>query len=214
MKNFAQVAQTVAEIDLSVENARVEALQVEMAEIDAAIETADEQSFAIERQLNNAEATAGRAVADALLAHRRPADVGPSEQELRSERDKIEAGINELNRRRAELVSETEITRSRALARVRAATSEVTSALMADAKAAAEIIAEVYASIASFQEAFGLSQSERLLLRKTLPALIGFNTLLVHRLTCDVPQPVSDLFTALESKGAALPLQLRRSVRI
>ncbi len=214
MKNFAQVAQAVAQIDVAEENERVEALQTEMAEIDAAIEAADEQSFAIERQLTNAEANAGRAMADALLAHRRPADAGPSEHELRAERERLETGIAELNRRRGELVTAIERIRGDATARVRAATSSVTVALLADAKAAAEIILQVHASITSFQQALELPDAEKYVFRKALPGLIGQGKLLANRATAEVPQSVSDLFTALENKGPALPLQLRRSVRI
>lgn len=214
MKNFAHAAQSIAEIDLSVENGGVETLQREIAEIDTAIEAADQQSLAIERQLSNAEASAGRAMADALLAHRRPADAGPSETDLRAERDKLEAGIAELNRRRAELASAIEQVRGQALARVRAAMSSVISALLSDAEAAAEIIVQSYASIASFQDALNLSDSERRVLRRVLPALIGHDKLIANRLTADVPQSVSELFAALENKGAALPLQLRRSVKI
>lgn len=214
MKNSAQVAQSIADIDLSVENARVETLQSELATIEAAIEAADQESFAIERQLTDADANAGRAMADALLAHRRPADAGPSEHELRAERDNLEAGIAELRRRRGEVVSAIERIRGEALARVRAASSSVMAAFLSDAKAAAEIIAGAYASIAALQEALGMSDSEKRLLRRALPALIGHDKLLANRLTAEVPQPVSDLFVALESKGAALPLQFRRSVRI
>lgn len=214
MKNFAQVAQRIADIDLSVENARVETLQGEMATIEAAIEAADQQSFKIERRLTDAEANAGRVMAEALLAHRRPADAGPSEHELRAERDKLEAGIAELRRRRGEVASAIERIRAEAMARVRAATSSVMRAFLSDAEEAAETIAGAYASIAAFQDALELGDAERRLLRKALSALVGHDKLLANRLMAEVPQSVSDLFTALESKGAALPLQLRRSVRI
>ena len=206
MTNLAKVAQSIEDIDVSVENARIETLQSDMATIEAAIEAADQQSFDIERQLTAAGANAGRAMADALLAHRRPADAGPSEHELRAERDKLEAGIAELRRRRGEVASAIERTRGEAMARVRAATSSVMPAFLADAEAAVETIAGAYASIAAFQEALGLSDTEKRLLRKALSALIGHDKLLANRLTAEVPQSVSDLFTALEGKGAALPL--------
>lgn len=213
MKNFAQVAQIIEDIDLRVENARVETLQREMATIEAAIEAADQRSFAIERQLTDAEANAGRAMADALLAHRRPADAGPSEHELRAERDKLEAGIAELHRRRDEVASAIERIRGEALARVRAATSSIDEALLSEAMTAAEVVVQVYASVTSLQQAFGLPNT-KWRLRKAIRALVGHDNLLANRLTAEVPASVSDLFAVLESKGAALPLQLTRSVRI
>ncbi|MBW8294743.1 hypothetical protein [Sphingopyxis sp.] len=209
----ATIAKLFDDLSLTKENSQVESLQGEISRIDAALAIADDQIRGVERSLQDAGALAGRHMADALLAHRTPSDLGPSETELRERQTDLQAGVDELNGRRVELVKSIEALQSSAIRSAQAKAEIAASAIYSRVQAAAEVIVGAYASLSVLSEETGVGKAELRKARTATKALIGHDHVLPHRVAVDVPPEIAGALRVLERKGAALPISFRKSVR-
>ncbi|MEP6868706.1 MAG: hypothetical protein ABJA20_09330 [Novosphingobium sp.] len=207
---LANIAAELEALDISAQNARVEALQAELADIGTAIDTAETRCRAIADALAARSGPDAVAIADALLdgaTAMAAADVGPGDDAMCAERETLRAGIGELNRRAEAVRREIEDVRNAAQALAIERTQPLADAIAADLRSTAQRLLQGFAAAAALNECTKGHGNVRIAAEQAAAALTGTNKLLVWQRSVEVPAEVSEALGPLLTMGPALPVR-------
>lgn len=203
-KTLAKVEKAFTEFDCSAANARWRDILEESAKCEAAIEKGTARIMEISQRLEEYRGPNAVNVADALLAEDAPdfaAARGEAIEDLTKERAALNAGVAELRSR----IIQGEEDKRQILLETRGdigpAAQLLVDDLLAEAKAAAERLMLVYASLEACRAAVGIGSRERDFCESMLRAgdhLISRSTVF------PVPVEFPALFESLMDKGPAL----------
>lgn len=209
---FDHAAAAIAKLDLSSEVKAVSQLLAESAKIAEAIERANTRLGEIGYILNTrSDSEAGWEVANALLDGAAPAEAAAlataSREALLIERANLSAGMSDLRRRDNAIAVEMRELQDKARARLAEPLQPLIAAVMADAQAAAENIANAYAILEGLSIATRHATGEAGKLGKAVARMWGLD-LIEYRPRLEVPEGVSELLAPVEKIGEALPVHV------
>ena len=201
-------AAQLARLDLSQENARIEALETERRSIAEAIERAEARKTEIAREIADAwREDGGAAVADALLAAEDvtvAAAKGVDRDRLMKERADLHAGTGELRRRDVDLAAAIADVQQDAAGKVGAVVAPVVNEILGEARAAAAKIVQSFAALAGIVAATRTGQGEVDRLGQTVAGMMTGGSLINRVNAVDVPADVREMLAGLTDKGRAL----------
>ncbi|MBS7668804.1 hypothetical protein [Croceicoccus gelatinilyticus] len=216
-KTCGEIAAAWAEIDFSEENAKVAALQADIAKAEDAIAKAEARSMELSQALFGRRHHDGQAVADALLSDVEVAEAArlmPSFDEMQDERAALQAGIRSLRHKIQDKNAEIDALRGAARSRLAVHVGPLTNALTAEAAKAAQVIVDAYAAIDAISYGLGKSAPEQECLRIAAKGVVGSRALLPQCRSAQVPSEISGLFGPLLDKGPAVKVRQIRSFEI
>lgn len=158
-----QTEELFAALDFSEPNAILEALQIEIDKLSTAISKAEARCTEIARQKVEYK-HAAREVADALLGDAtaiEAVELDPGPELLEAERLSLRAAINDLNERRREVLDRRRDVIRQCEASVGEMAAPLVAALRADLDAAAERVAEIFASLHALNTSTSAARVER-----------------------------------------------------
>lgn len=208
---YDRAAKDLAALSFDHENQALADMAAEGERISAAITKAETRLGEIQVQLSAilqdrmADKRVAVAVADALLGD---ADAGQAaatmvkERDLRDEQNALRAGIAELNQRNRENSEAMARLKGTAMGKVVPALRPVIDDLVAEARAAADTIARIYATLAGIQAGARAFQAETEMLGAALAKLMR-SELIPRRDMLEVPDSVAEMLAPLSSKGMA-----------
>lgn len=216
-KTCGEIAAAWAEIDFSDENAKVAALQADIAKAEDAIAKAEARSMELSQALYGQRHHDGQAVADALLSDVEVADAArlmPSFDEMQDERAALQAGIRSLRHKIEDKNAEIEGVRGGACSRLARHVQPLIDELAAEAGKAAQIIADKYAAIDAITYGLGIASQQRERLGSAARGVVGGKALLPHCRRVEVPSDVINMIGQVLEKGPAVKVRQIRSVEI
>lgn len=211
-QSAASAAKRFAELDFSVENEKLAAIDQEIARIDTAIDDARERAAELLELAKEPGHKARRAVADALMSGTDPAIASVPVQPAASfdeQRAALMDGIRELIERRQHHETRAADIKTGAAREVQAFAQPVLVSIMAEAQDAAQRFADAFASMKAVSTLTGAGKSELRQLDDVALALEESRVLLPGS-TYHASEAVADLHTALADKGDAFRVRFAR----
>lgn len=212
---LAEVRAAFAALDFSAENTQIANLEAERDEIGAAENRAQRRIEEIRDRLARQGELNPRAIADRLLASSgEVADLAPNSDDLRQEITALQQGAHELRQRLGLKGQGIDAARAQARKRLGDAMAPLTSALIAEAKEAAETVRTCYASYAAAMMIAPAEQAGKFALDAAMTGIVGtavHHGLLPRTSTTPVPREIRALFNEFDW-GAALPIRAAHEV--
>lgn len=208
-KVLRDVALEFAELDFSAENAEVQRINEQIAEVDKAIERAEGRCTEIARLKDSYRGPSGRDVADALLENLSAtvaASAGPDPATLETERVALRAAIRELQHQKEDLRAEVSRVEMSARSRLRTASEKFVAVIIDEARILGEQLLRLYASAAAVTATTRYGQAQLNALREAAQGLTKPEGVCLDRRLIEVPDEISDVLANLNGKGAALPV--------
>lgn len=206
-------ASAFAALDLSVENARIEQIEANIAQLETAEKAARERCTAIVREISDFRGPSGAAVADALLANHAPSDaavLGPDLDSLEKENAALLAGAHSLARRAQAARSELVEVKREAKRKLQPIVQPLVDELTEEATAMAERLLEIFASLSAISGTTDNGWREaRAVGLMVKGAVDDFGLLLRLRGSVEAPVEIVTALRALDGKGAVLPISIR-----
>lgn len=208
---YDSAAKDLAALSFDHENQALADMAAEGERLSAAIGKAETRLGEIQGQLSAilqdrmADKRAAVAVADALLGEADAAQAAGTmvkERDLRDEQNALRAGIRELQDRSRENSDAMARLKGAALGKVVPALRPVVDDLLAEARAAADTIGRVYATVAGITAGARAFTAETEMLGQALAKLMR-SELIPRRDSLPVPDSVAELLAPLSSKGVA-----------
>lgn len=210
---FDSASNALAALDFTDENAALAAMAEEGDRLSTAMRKAEARIAEITGQISallqdrmaDKSAAVAVAVAEALLGEADASEATASlvnERDLRNELTGLRAGLRELQDRSRENSEAMGKLKAAALSKVVPALQPVVDILIADARAAADTIAQTYASIAAICGATRYFHSETRQFGDALARLMG-SDLIARRDVIDTPEAIAEMLAPLASKGPA-----------
>lgn len=210
---FDNAAKAIAALDFTAEQQAVSQLMAESAKIADAIERANTRLGEIGFILNSRspESEAGREVADALLAGTEPGQAAAlataSREALLIERANLSAGLSDLRKREAAIGLEVKAVQDSARARLAEPLEPVIAELMAEAKAAADAMANAYAALEGLSISTRHGAGEAAKLGQAV-ARLRDRGLIEAKQRLPVPEGVAEILAPVAKVGEALPVNV------
>lgn len=216
-KTIEAATRAFAAIDFSEENAEIAAIEGRIADMQMASVTAEERCTAITRELVNFKGPSGADVSAALLAGHSAttaAVAGPSKDALETERTSLREGVKDLARQVEAARQQILGIRQAAHQRLNPICQMLVDELMEEARAAAERIMTVGASLEaiSWTTKFGWYEAKQF--KKAAHALTEGGAIIDYRRDIAVPAEICEALHALDGKGPAFPASFRTTVNM
>ncbi|MGE4305263.1 MAG: hypothetical protein AB7E24_14680 [Novosphingobium sp.] len=207
MKNLQALAQALAEIDVTDENAKIIELEATASELEAAIERGNARRSEIARILLEGARPEANDVADALLAdptNAAAAATAPDRSALESEKAALTDGVRELGFRLEDTRTEISCMRGAAISKARDAAQPLADEIMAEARSAMEALLPLYAAAIALSDATKTRVNGVDRMRDAISAARGVHGLLSNERSIDVPVDLIKALRPLSEKGAAM----------
>lgn len=224
---IAEARRRIEVLDLSADNARVTAIDNQLAQIEQARNVASarrEEVLILLRPLRQYEGSvplpegAGGSVANALLAGvgaSEAADLLADKAQLEHERDALSEGIAELNRRERALQDERRLLPPAVGRRIMAELQPLCDAIEAEARDAARVIERSFAALSAIS---GATRTNSMGMQATAAAVAGMRggdgLLSAGGDTLDVPTGIAEALSLLADKGPGYTGGKVTSVRV
>lgn len=206
---YDRAAKALAALDFTAENEALAMKQAEGERLSAAMLKAETRIAEVQAQLSAllqdrlAEKREAVAVADALLGAGDASQATATlvrERDLREEQAALRAGLRELQDRSRDNSEKMARIKSEASAKVVPALQPVVQTLIADARAAADQIAQAFASIAAISGTTRHFSHETRQFGDALAKLMSAD-LIARRDVIDTPDDIAEMLEPLASKG-------------
>lgn len=209
---LATARSAFAALDFTADNDRIAALEAERARIEAASATAEARVNELNVEISAyIRADPSHAIADALLDHATPsaaAIASPGRDAMIEERARLNAGIAELRRRDGDTYAAIRAVQQEATGKAGKAGAPLIAALVEEARAAAQRLADAFAALDAVSSATRHGHGERDLVGQAVGRMAAPGGLITAR-TVRVPAAIIDTVRGLEGKGAALQIGVR-----
>jgi hypothetical protein len=202
---LAHASSAIAALDLSAENDRLAELNAKLAEIGEAETTARERIAELDALIRGYREPDGDEVADAILAGdtaTMAANAGASLTSLQDERARLFPALKALRHRNDDALAEVREVRAAAAHKASGAVAPLIDAIVAEARVAAERLAECYAAVSAAYSATQYFSRQRDALGEALHASRGL--LDEPYRAVPVPASVVEVLKALVVKGPVL----------
>jgi hypothetical protein len=209
---YDSASNALTALDSTADNAALAEMAAEGDRVSTAMRKAEARIAEITGQISAllqdrmADRNAAVAVAEALLGEADASEATASlvnERDLRNELNALRAGLRELQDRSRENSAGMAKLKAAALSKVVPALQPVVDTLIADARAAADTIAQTYASIAAISGTTRYFHYETRQFGDALARLMS-SDLIARRDVIDTPEAVAEMLAPLTSKGPAV----------
>lgn len=212
------VREALQQIDLAEENARLSEIEGQIEKEERAIEEANARIARLGERITDIKREkldAGERMANALLdtgGDTDMAEIAPSIEDLKSERETLAAGRVALNDRIQERRMEIKTVHSLASLKVEEAVEPLRAEISEIAMGHAAAILDCYAAMQALNAATSRRPPVTSSLEETAKAAMQDRGLIHRRGIVDVPEAVQDALSVLRDKGPALRTHLVASV--
>jgi len=214
---YRQLAEAIEALDFSEENAELEVISQEIEAVRGSAVKAETEASKLAQEIHEFSGPAPELVADALLAGVAPSEaarLGPSKEELVSQKQALQSSASNLRERERALRQRKRALEDSAKTKVAHAVQPFVADIERVINEAAEEIVSAFASLRILSETTGSFALQNLAVREAREGIMGPDRILPFRNKIAIPPGLSSALSQLEDKGVAFPAKIREEVQV